>query len=266
MKPIIRWCGGKSQLLTTIVPMLPKQFNRYYEPFFGGGAVFFELAPRDAVINDFNPQLMNLYIQVRDNIDELKTKLVQLQASHSEEQYYKIREQFNEYLKKNELSVDSAAMVVYLNKTGYNGLYRVNSKGLYNVPSAKRTKVNLFDNQNIEDVSNALKSVQILTGDFEEACKDAKEGDFVFFDSPYYNTFDTYQAGGFSEDDHRRLAALFKDLTLKGVKCMLTNSNEDFIKGLYKDYSIEVVEVRRSINSDATNRRSQEIIITNYKE
>lgn len=248
-----------------ILALIPSEINTYYEPFFGGGAVFFAYKPTKAVINDFNPQLMNLYIQARDNPEELKNEMIKLQSNHSEENYYLIRNQYNECLMRNELSVKSAAKLVYLNKTGFNGLYRLNSKGLYNVPSAKKKKVNLFDVENINEVSNLLKSVSILSGDFEEACKEAREGDFVFFDSPYYNTFDTYQAGGFSEDDHKRLASLFKRLTEKGVKCMLTNSNEDFIKELYKDYNIEVVNVKRLINSDATKRNGQEIIVTNYK-
>lgn len=243
---------------------MPSEINTYYEPFFGGGAVFFAYKPKKAVINDFNPQLMNLYIQARDNLAELKNEMIELQSNHSEDNYYLVRNQYNECLMRKELSVKSAAKLVYLNKTGFNGLYRLNSKGLYNVPSAKKKKANLFDEENIKEVSNLLKSVSILSGDFEEACKKAREGDFVFFDSPYYNTFDTYQAGGFSEDDHKRLATLFKNLTEKGVKCMLTNSNEDFIKGLYKNYNIEVVNVKRLINSDATKRNGQEIIVTNY--
>lgn len=264
MKPIIKWAGGKAQLLSKILPLIPDDIGTYYEPFFGGGAVFFALEPERAVINDFNPQLTNLYERTRDNLDKLKDDMLKLSKQHNEDNYYLVRKQFNECLINNELSVQSAAMLVYLNKAGFNGLYRLNSKGLYNVPSAKRKKVNLFDEENINSVSELLKKADILTGDFERACQDAKEGDFIFFDSPYYNTFDTYQAGGFSEDDHRRLAWLFRDLTDKGVKCMLTNSNEDFIKELYKDYNIEVIDVKRMINSDATKRSGQEIIVTNY--
>lgn len=266
MKPLVKWAGGKTQLLPKILALMPEDINTYYEPFFGGGAVFFACTPARAVINDFNPQLMNLYIQARDNLEELKTEMLKLSANHSEENYYSVRNDFNNCLMNNELSVKSAAKLVYLNKAGFNGLYRLNSKGLYNVPSAKRKKVNLFEDENINSVSKMLKNVKILTGDFEKVCKDAKERDFVFFDSPYYNTFDTYQAGGFSEDDHKRLARLFKNLTKKGVKCMLTNSNEEFIKDLYKDYNIEIVDVKRMINSDATKRSGQEIIITNYKK
>ena len=232
IKPIIKWAGGKTQLLEQIIEMMPKEFNTYYEPFIGGGALFFALAPKKAVINDFNAQLINLYKQCRDNPKELMKKLNELSEEHSldsDKHYYETRAKFNKCITKNELSVNSAAYFVYLNKTGFNGLYRLNNKGLFNVPSAKKTTVNLYYNDNINAASELLKCTTILNGDFEEACKNAKQGDFVFFDSPYYNTFDTYQAGGFSEEDHRRLAKMFKELTDKGVYCMLTNSNEEFL-------------------------------------
>ena len=266
IKPLVKWAGGKTQLLNEIIPMLPKEYNTYYEPFIGGGALYFALHPEKAVINDYNVQLINLYKQCRDNPNELLAHMDRLTEEHinSKEYFNSVRSKFNVCLKENELSIESAALLVYLNKSCFNGLYRLNSKGEFNTPSGHKEKVNLYDTKNFKDVSMTLKNATIMSGDFEKACENAKAGDFVFFDSPYYNTFDTYQAGGFSENDHKRLANLFKELTQKGVYCMLTNSNEDFIKELYKDYKIKVIQVKRMINCDEKNRKGVEIIVTNY--
>lgn len=265
MKPLIKWAGGKTQLLSELLPLIP-EFNVYYEPFFGGGALYFALEPKRAVLNDYNPQLMNLYKQCKKNPSELQKQLQILQSDHDDSTnfYYDKREEFNECIKNNELSIKSASLLVYLNKAGYNGLYRLNTNGQYNVPTGHRKKITLYDGNNIAEVSLLLKKAKLLTGDFEKACKQCKEGDFVFFDSPYYNTFDTYQANGFGVDDHIRLSELYEELTKKKVKCLLTNSNETFIKDLYKQYKIKVVEVNRMINSNGTKRKGTEVIITNY--
>lgn len=272
LEPVVKWAGGKRQLLDELTSRMPDKYGIYYEPFFGGGALFFAVQPEKAVINDFNSQLVNVYKQLQSNPDEVIKKLSKLQDKYNsydnesdrEKLYYDSRTRFNELISKNILNEESAALVIFLNKCGYNGLYRVNSKGGYNVPWSKRKTLNVFNEDNILGVSKQLKNTKILNGDFEVACKSAKRGDFVFFDSPYYDTFDTYQAGGFNEDSHRRLADLFKRLTDKGVYCMLTNSNTDFIKELYKDYNIEVVDVKRMINCNGKNRIGQEVIITNY--
>lgn len=266
IKPIIKWAGGKTQLLKELIPMLPKNYNTYYEPFIGGGSLFFALQPEKAVINDYNIQLINLYKQCRDNLEDLIKQLDELTKQHinTTEYFNSVRSRFNVCLKNKELSIESASLLIYLNKSCFNGLYRLNSKGEFNTPSGHKDKVNLYNYENLKNVSELLKNTTILSGDFEDACKTAKAGDFVFFDSPYYNTFDTYQAGGFSKDDHKRLAKLFKELTEKGVFCMLTNSNEDFIKNLYKDYKIKEVIVKRMINRDGNNRTGTEIIVTNY--
>ena len=266
LKPIIKWAGGKTQLLDELMSMMPQHFNHYYEPFFGGGALYFSLSPEEATINDYNPQLISLYKQCRDNLDALLNILDKLEFEHcnKENYYYEIRKMFNQQLQDGDLTVESAANFLYLNKAGFNGLYRLNSKGLFNVPSAKKQKIKLYDKENIKNVSKQLKKANILVGDFEKACENANKRDFVFFDSPYYNTFDTYQSGGFDKDSHLRLAALFKILTEKGVYCMLTNSNEEFIKELYQDYNTKIVSVKRMINCNPSKRTGKEIIITNY--
>ena len=263
MKPLVKWAGGKTQLLPNLLPLIP-EFNTYYEPFLGGGAVYFALKPKKAVLNDYNEQLVNVYIQCRDNPKLLKAKLDHLQTNHidSSEHFNKIRAEYNTYLSVGKRDTDSAALLIYLNKAGFNGLYRLNSKGLFNTPYGKKKSVTLYNEENFDGASKLLKTAKIMSGDFEDACKGCKKGDFVFFDSPYYNTFDTYQAGGFS--DHERLAELFRKLTKKGAKCLLTNSNEEYIKGLYAEYNIEVVDVKRMINCDGKNRKGQEIIVRNY--
>lgn len=178
--------------------------------------------------------------------------------------YYELRNEFNRCIQNKELTPNAAALFIFLNKTGFNGLYRINSKGNYNVSFGKKKNICMPDEKALSPVSKLLQDKQILCGDFESACRSAQPGDFVFFDSPYYDTFDTYQKGGFSEEDHKRLNTLFKELTDRGVYCMLTNSNTEFIKDLYSDYNVEVVDVMRSISRNPSTRKDQEIIVTNY--
>lgn len=254
--------------------MMPERFGRYYEPFFGGGAVFCELTPASATINDCNKQLVSMYEQIKTDPDGVCAALYDLQYQYNEKEtmdekdalYYECRKSFNDCL-ANDAGTDrslSAALLIFLNKAGFNGLYRINASGIYNVPSAHRKTVKAYDKANIMAMSKALQQTRILCGDFAEACKDAKEGDFAFFDSPYYDTFDTYQAGGFSETDHVRLFELFKALSNKGVYCLATNNDCGFIRNLYKDYHLMSADVRRSINCDGGNRTGKEVIITNY--
>ena len=267
--PVVKWAGGKRQLLPVLKPMMP-EFEKYFEPFFGGGALYFDILPDSAVINDFNPQLVNVYKQIKKSPSKMCETIREIQDEYNgfetdeerTEFYYKLRDEFNEVI--DEKSLRAAALLIFLNKAGFNGLYRVNSSGKYNVPPAHRKRINAFDEDNIKAISKALKGTRIMCGDFEKACKGAEEGDFVFFDSPYYDTFDTYQAGGFSESDHIRLFNLFKNLTEKGVKCMLTNNDCEFIKELYSDYNIKVIEVKRMINCDGNKRTGREVVITNY--
>lgn len=267
IKPIIKWAGGKRQLLIELRKRLPKKFNRYFEPFLGAGALFFDLQPQKAFINDFNHSLINLYQSCRDNSVELKNELQKLQDEfnsdlNKSEYYYKKRIRYNQIINKD--SYEEAALFVFLNRTNYNGLYRVNSKGEFNVPFGQKLKVDLMINR-IDEIYQLLKNSIITEGDFELACLEAKKGDFVYFDPPYYNTFVNYQADGFSKDEQLRLFRLFVKLSSKGVYCMLSNSNNDFIKELYKDFNIEVVSVKRLISRNASLRISEEVIITNYE-
>lgn len=271
MEPFIKYVGGKRQLLPIINEKKPKEFNNYFEPFVGGGAVFLDINPKQAIINDLNFDLINCYIQIRDNLDELVKILDKLQRDFNKldndedkaNYFYDIREKFNHSSGFN--MIKRAGYLIFLNKSCFNGLYRCNSKGEFNVPFGKKKKLNLYDLDNLKAISEKLNNdTIIMNGDFESACETINKGDFVFFDSPYYETFDTYQKGGFSEEDHKRLNNLFKELDKKGVYCMLTNSDTDFIKELYKDFNVEEIEVKRMVNSDASNRKGWEVIITNY--
>lgn len=274
MSPVVKWAGGKRQILDKIKSYMPKEFNNYYEPFIGGGAVLFNLGPRNATINDVNQELLAIYRCLQD--DELyKLMLEELdkhQENHSEDYYYKIRELDREPRFELEPLWKRAARAIYLNKACFNGLYRVNSKGFFNVPSAKKEKVKTYDQVNMDNIHNYFlkENVTILNGDFVEACRSAKAGDFVYFDPPYDNfedkeTFTSYSKFDFDKNDQRRLAELFKDLTNRGVKCMLSNHNTKYINELYEGFNIEVIRARRNINANGSRRGTvEEVLITNY--
>ena len=276
MKPIIKWCGGKQQLLDKIKERLPVNFNKYsyqkyYEPFLGGAAVLLDLNPTNAVVNDINPELINMYLQVRDRVEEVIHHLTIYDNQHEiwsdpKDYYYKVREYFNAELGTN--TAQQAARFIYLNKHCFNGLYRVNKKGQFNVPFNGKLSGWSADQDHLRELSTRLKSVDIRCGSFEDTVKDAGTNDFVFFDSPYTpitaTSFTDYTKEGFSYEDHVRLAKVFKELTNRGCYCMLTNHDTPLIRELYKDYKIEVVDVRRSINRKRDGRTGKEVIITNY--
>ncbi len=268
--PFVKWAGGKRQLLNEIIARMPQRYNTYYEPFVGGGALFFNLQPHHAVINDINSALINVYIQIRNNPDSVITELVKLDGSQGQEPkeyYYHVRDEFNNLLMKKAYEPQMAAMFIFLNKHCFNGLYRVNSKGLFNVPY-NGGKQPSCSPSNITAVSETLANTTVLNNDFEIACSTARNGDFVFFDSPYAplnaTSFESYTKEGFSQESHVRLAELYKKLTDRGCFCMLTNHNTHFVRELYKDFTIDVVRVRRAINSNAQKRTGTEVIIRNY--
>lgn len=270
--PFVKWAGGKRQLLPQIKERMPEQFNNYYEPFVGGGAVTFELLPENAVVNDINKSLVNAYRQICDSPDEFLEAINKLDNEMWEDgkaYYYSLRELYNDKMMKSEYDVELAALFVFINKHCFNGLYRVNGKGLFNVPYNNSRKASV-DEKAIREISEYLKKVTILEGDFEAAVESAMEGDFVFIDSPYAplnpTSFESYTKEGFDIESHKRLADLFDELTARGCYCMLTNHNTELINELYgnKGYRIDVVSVKRMINSDASNRVGEEVIICNY--
>lgn len=270
--PFVKWAGGKRQLITQIRERMPEKYNDYYEPFIGGGAVIFDLLPANALINDINKALINTYRTICNEPDAFLKEVNRLDNDMWEDgkkYYYTIREHYNDKLMRSEYDVELAALFVFINKHCFNGLYRVNGKGLFNVPYNNSRRVSV-DEDVIIATSEYLRGVTIIDGDFEQACKNAKKGDFVFIDSPYAplnpTSFESYTKEGFDIESHKRLAKLYDELSARGCYCMLTNHNTELINELYgnKDYKIDVVSVKRMINSDASNRVGEEVIICNY--
>lgn len=270
--PFVKWAGGKRQLLEKISKKMPKSYNKYYEPFIGGGAVLFEFLPKQAIINDINMALINTYRTICDEplafiktVNYLDSQI----GADGKEYYYFLRKHYNDKLMNNEYDVELAALFVFINKHCFNGLYRVNGTGLFNVPynGSKRKSIS---EESIIEISNYLKKVKILNGDFQDACQNAKKNDFVFLDSPYAplnpTSFESYTKEGFDIESHKRLAALYDELTERGCYCMLTNHNTKFINDLYggKGYTMDIISVKRLINSDASKRDGEEIIICNF--
>lgn len=270
--PFVKWAGGKRQLLSQISARMPEKYNNYYEPFVGGGAVIFELLPANALINDINKSLMNAYRQICNATEDFLKAVNKLDMEMWDDgraYYYSLRERYNDKLMQAEYDVELAALFVFINKHCFNGLYRVNGKGLFNVPynNSRRASV---DEDAIRKTSKYLQGITMTEGDFEEACRGATRGDFVFIDSPYAplnpTSFESYTKEGFDVESHRRLADLYAELTNRGCYCMLTNHNTELINELYgnKGYKIDVISVKRMINADATNRVGEEVIICNY--
>lgn len=273
VNPVLKWAGGKTQLLPEINKRLPKQFNTYYEPFFGGGALLFSLLPSSAVINDLNYELMNVYKCIKHDTQfpKLLKELDRHQSLHSKSYYYLIRDIDCSPYYKNWRDYERAARTIYLNKTCFNGLYRVNKKGHFNTPIGTEKYKKLYDLDNITNMHEYLKNnnVKILCGSYSSAVKDAKAGDFVYFDPPYDyqdgDGFTSYTADGFTKENQVELFNLFKELSDKGVYVMLSNNNTDFIRDLYKNYNIGVVHAKRAINHKGDGRGAvEEVIITNY--
>lgn len=270
--PFVKWAGGKRQLLDRIKERLPLKYNNYFEPFVGGGAVLFGLKPEKAIINDINASLINAYKVIAHNTQDFLEYINTLDNGMWEDgkaYYYTLRERYNDKIMQEEYDVEMAALFVFINKHCFNGLYRVNGKGLFNVPynNSRRSSI---DSNLIVNLSGYLKNIQIMQGDFENVCQNAARHDFVFFDSPYAplnpTSFESYTKEGFDMESHKRLSKLFDKLTDRGCYCMLTNHNTEFINELYggKGYRMEVTSVKRMINSDASNRKGEEIIIRNY--
>lgn len=273
-KPFVKWAGGKRQIIDKLKKHLPEKFSTYYEPFVGGGALLFELSPKDAIINDYNKELMNVYECIKDETKFTKMciELNHYETNHSEEFYFKIRNMDRDKKKFSKLvDYKRAARTIYLNKSCFNGLYRVNSKNEFNVPFNKKIKVNTYDAQNLGIIHSFLNfnNIKILNCDFEEAVQDAAKGDFIYFDPPYDSdttTFNSYTEDGFGKEEQIRLAKVYKELSDKGCYVMLSNHNTKLINELYKDFNIYIIKAKRNINSNGKKRgKVEEVIITNYK-
>lgn len=274
-KPFVKWAGGKRQIIDKLLKLVPIEYNTYYEPFVGGGALLFELSPKTAVINDSNKELMNVYkiLSTDTGYEETLKLLNTYEKKHDEKFYYKIRNLDKDPEKFSKLTdYERAARTIYLNKACFNGLYRVNSKGQFNVPFNKKLKINTYDGQNmtLAYVYFQSNNITMLNTDFEEAVKDAKKGDFIYFDPPYDSenetTFNSYTEEGFGKDEQIRLSKVYKELSDRGCYVMLSNHNTTLINELYKDFNIHVITAKRNINSKGEKRgKVEEVIITNYE-
>lgn len=280
LKPFIKWVGGKRQLLNRIKEHIPDEFRAYFEPFLGAGAVFFDLMPSKAYLNDINLELIALYEVIRDNPNELIHELAKHQNKNSKEYYYDIRSWDRSRGYANRSKVSKAARFIYLNKVGYNGLYRVNQKGQYNVPYGTYVNPKILDEPLIKHVSDYLRDndIQFTSVDFEEAVREVQMGDFVYFDPPYdpitsTASFTAYQKNGFNQEDQKRLKRCADDLVNRGAKVVLSNSNTKFINDLYNNdiegaqsdveyYVIHLVDANRNINSKGDKRGAiKEVLI-----
>lgn len=257
LRPILKWAGGKRGLVPRLLEELPEQINTYYEPFVGGGALFFALAEekrfRRAVITDKNTQLIDLYTVVRDDVLNLLKRLEVLQRRTSEDDYYEVRAE------RGGTKIERAARLIYLNKTGYNGLYRVNAKGVFNVPYGRYKKPKICDPERLKSAALGLQGVRIEVRDFEQTCAQAKRGDAVYLDPPYLpvsktSKFSAYQADAFGLSEHERLAKVFARLVKRGVSAILSNSATPETRALYQNFKCSDVLVRRPINSVASGR------------
>lgn len=272
--PLLKWAGGKRQLRSELVQRLPPHWDTYFEPFIGGGALLVELALRGrlatAVAGDKNPELVNLYRIVRNSPGPLATALSDRKFRNDAESFRLLRSEFNELIGTRRRPVERAALFLYLNKQSYNGLWRVNRNGRYNVPFGKYPSLALPSAQNLADFSRILASVTLMRADFAQIVRTAKQGDFVYFDPPYHPLsrtarFTDYTTGGFPFADQERLARVFRRLSDKGVFLMLSNSCTPEIRDLYAGFTIHTVPARRSINCKGGKRAgAEELIITNY--
>lgn len=266
-RPVLKWAGGKSQLLPQLIPFFPTQFNRYIEPFLGAGSVYFSLDPKcPALINDANPELYELYLVLRDHPAALCRLLDKYSRKYSEQFYYDLR------ASQPRNPISKAARFIFLNKTGFNGLYRLNSKGHFNVPFGKREKCPLlYDEENIKRVSERLKKSQIKNMDFEKVIRLAKKGDFVYCDPPYSplsrtSSFNSYTAGGFSDQEQNRLKEACAEAAHRGAFVAVSNSSAPIILELFKDWKIHLIKARRSINSKSHLRGPiHEVLTTSWE-
>jgi len=267
-KPVLKWAGGKRQLLEQILPVVerwfPDRIEKYYEPFAGGAAVFFALAARNkfehARLSDMNADLIRVYAALRDDVEAVIVELEKLASLElSKETYYSVREK----VRANRSSKDAvrAARLIYLNRTGYNGLYRVNSSGEFNVPYGSYKNPRILDRPRLLAAAHALQGVELAVEDFEVSCQEAKRGDFVYFDPPYVPVsktanFAAYHSVAFTSAEHARLANAFARLKKRGVVALLSNSDTPETRALYREFDTHTVHATRAINSNASRRGS----------
>ncbi|HEY1645517.1 MAG TPA: DNA adenine methylase [Candidatus Saccharimonadales bacterium] len=273
-RPFIKWAGGKGKLVPQLKQFYPKGFRNYFEPFFGGGAVFFSIHTEgESYINDINDTLIDAYAHVRGDVEEVIVRLRKLDRqykglSDSERQafYYRQREVFN----ATQSGIVKSILLIFLNKTCFNGLYRENSKGHFNVPFGRYTNPTICDEDNLRTVSKRLQTTHMSCGSYEDAVSGASKGDFVYLDPPYFplnstSSFTAYHEDGFTAENQEELRDLFVGLDKRGCCVMLSNSAAPFIEDLYKNYRQELVYAGRSINASGAKRgKIPELVVLNY--
>jgi DNA adenine methylase len=267
-RPFLKWAGGKGRLLSQYERFFPTTIETYYEPFLGGGAVFFYLVGRSqqAVLGDINPELVNVYRCVRDDVDGVIARLQQHKARHCQDYYYQVRQQ-----QQVAAAVERAARLIYLNKTCFNGLYRENSQGHFNVPMGRYKKPAICDPDLLRSASQALQGAKILEFPFEAMLDHSLSAqDFVYFDPPYHpisvtSSFTRYNRYGFTQADQEQLAEVFAGLAQRGLRVMLSNSDCELIRRLYRGFNLHPIQAARAINSNARRRgKINELLITSY--
>jgi len=266
--PFLKWAGGKGQLLQEIRQRLPENFTTYFEPFLGGGAVFFGFQPMRAILSDSNPELIQTFLSVRDEPDALMSALDQHIDHRTEESYfYRIRDELDPATLG---TADRAARTIFLNKTCFNGLYRVNARGKFNVPWGAYRNPKLYDRTNILAAAELLHDKIVLRADYQVVCAYARDDDFVYLDPPYHPISETSRFTGYTKDDfgltqQEQLAKTFRELDTRGCKVMLSNSATESIRSLYSGFRTEKLKAIRAINSKPTGRGPiDELLIMNY--
>jgi DNA adenine methylase len=265
-RPFLKWAGGKRRLLEQYRPYIPGAVARYHEPFVGSAAVFFELAPERATLADSNAALISCYTIVRDQVEPLIRCLDSLQLRHDRRRYYELRDRYNS---EGIDPIERAALFIYLNHTCYNGLYRVNSRGLFNVPAGRYERPRISDPDGLRAASRALACAHLLTRRFDACVADAARGDFVYVDPPYHRlnagSFTSYTAEGFGEAEQRELAAVVNRLHAAGCRVMVSNSDTPLVRELYGAYRIVPIRAARAINSAPGGRGPVgEVLVLNY--
>lgn len=269
--PILKWAGGKRQLLSQLVPLMPEKYTKYYEPFIGAGALLFDQQPLRAIVNDTNSELINVYREIKDHPEDVIALLEMHKKAHDGRHYYEVRDVDRDEEKFSQMSsIEKAARTIYLNRTCYNGLYRVNKKGFFNTPIGRNTTIEIVNADGIRRMSAYLNKADItfLNGDYKQALVKITKRDFVFIDPPYYpmktDSFLRYATNGFGVKEQKELKEICDKLTQRGVRLMQTNSDCPEIREMYSEYSIREVTVRRSINAHVEGRQGKELIIFNY--
>jgi DNA adenine methylase len=273
-KPFLKWAGGKSRIAREIASFFPAEFNKYYEPFLGSGAIYFVISPQEGLLNDLNRYLIGTYEIIRDRPDDLINHLGKIDKSYhslpslddKSKYYYKVRERYNNI---HSMTIEKAALFIFLNKAGYNGMYRENSKGDYNIPFGKHDKCLICDTENILEVSKNLADIKFTSGDYKNALKNARKGDLVYLDPPYIpvsktSNFTQYQKEGFGYDEHIKLRDIALELHKKGCYVVISNSSCRESLELYKSnvFNIHNIKVTRLIHF--SKKVVPEIVVTNY--